>query len=190
MLGRCWVLIRFRNDGLEHTGGTLSSFAVHPYLAFHSTWHSRIIIDEENPNKNPFQPLQAQKATMRIKEKQTRRQVWHEDHRSLETGFLVTKSLPAPRGGIPSSEDAEWPGSQGHLLGPQEGTSWRRKLPGITWKLCSVSAPQGQLTAWKHVQHIFKEQKHSTRDTALDFHVKHKKVWVKIQHCSTSLSNH
>ena len=54
LLGRCWVLIRFRSDGLERSGGILSSFTIHPYLAFHSIWHSRIIRDEENPNENPF----------------------------------------------------------------------------------------------------------------------------------------
>ena len=129
MLGRCWVLIRFRNDGLERTGGTLSSFAVHPYLAFHSTWHSRIIINEENPHENPFQPLQEQKATMRIKEKQTRRQVWHEDHRSLETAFLVMKSLPAPRGGNPLKRGSRVTRAPGAPAGPTGGHFLAEKAP-------------------------------------------------------------
>ena len=53
--------------GWSVPGGILSSFTVHPYLAFHSIWHSRIIRDEENPNESPFQPLQKQKANVRIK---------------------------------------------------------------------------------------------------------------------------
>ena len=158
LLGRCWVLIRFRSDGLERSGGILSSFTIHPYLAFHSIWHSRIIGDEQNPNENPFQPLQEQKANVRIKEKQARRQVGHGDHRSLETAFLVIKSLSAPRGWDPlkwGSRVITEPGASagGESSQASQGNSAMQVLPKGSWP---QETPSAQLsTKAQHQRHSF-----------------------------------
>lgn len=167
LLGRCRVLIRFRNDGLEQTGRVLSSFAAHPYLAFRSVGHSRIIINEENPKQNPLQPLQEQKANARIKDEQTRGQVWLKGHRSLERAFLAKE--PSVQGGLPlvrkpgdrgagggcwAAGGRFWRGGGGHISGSADGNFAMRPL---------LKGSLRKLAAYHQVPHICKAKNSASR---------------------------